>query len=68
MRVPEGFGKWTDQFVVRFLEKNDLDAASVLARAVWLEYLSPQRLRRLVVASLQDAGALPAAHGVHTPA
>jgi hypothetical protein len=62
VRVPEGFGKWTDQFVARFLDDHDLAASSSLARDIWLDYLRPQRLRRLIVATLQDAGVLPERH------
>lgn len=60
VRVPEGFGHFTPYFVECFLAGHDLASASRLAREAWLEYLAPWRLRQLVVAALQDAGALPA--------
>jgi hypothetical protein len=59
VRVPEGFGGFTPHFVERFLADHDLTRAARLARETWLEYLAPARLRRLIVATLQDSGALP---------
>ena len=58
VRVPEGFGRWTPDFVEAFLARNDLEEASQLARNVWLQYFAPSRFRHFLVAALSDAGAL----------
>jgi hypothetical protein len=61
VRVPEGFGKYTDYFVRAFLEQTTVAAASALAREVWLRFLRPARLRALTIATLEDGGRLAGA-------
>lgn len=57
--VPEGFGRWTPDYVADFLARHELEAACRLARRTWLEWFAPERFHHFLSASLADAGHAP---------
>jgi len=63
VQVPEGFGRWTPEYVAEFLARHDLDAASCLAREIWQTWFAPDRFRRFLEASLIETGKAPGAPG-----
>ena len=54
VRVPEGFARWTPDFIAEFRERVDLSEASRRARQAYDQWLAPRRFRELVEASLAE--------------
>ncbi len=52
--IPEGFGRWTTDYIDDFLEKKDLQEAAQLARRTFEQYLSPNKFRQFIELSLEQ--------------
>src|SRR5262249_4774486 len=48
VRVPEGYGRWTPDYLHAFLDRTNLETASKLARKAHETYLAPYRLRQFL--------------------